>query len=183
MAKQFALPFEEYAEMLDTGHSESINYTQNEGEQLLLEEEVKVSCTHGLLLCLNEKSRLVYILGEILNFDSQIGADILDLTPENFRQILSRSRKQIRNFLQAKCGLMNPSNPCRCKKKVDFLIDREAIDPNNLRFAQHSKRSIELVDQISEIERSATIYRSTPQFATPESIVTKMKEIINLTKS
>ncbi|MEL6919196.1 MAG: RNA polymerase sigma factor, partial [Bacteroidota bacterium] len=64
--KEFVMPFEDYAVLIDTGQSHAINYTQNRGEQLLLEEEVKVSCTHGMLLCLNETGRMVYILGEIL---------------------------------------------------------------------------------------------------------------------
>ncbi len=179
-ASNFISSFDEYAALLDTGHSDTITYTQNEGEQKLLEEEVKVSCTHGLLLCLNEQSRLVYILGELLEFNGVEGSEILGITADNFRKILSRSRSQIRNFLESKCGLMNPRNPCRCKKKVDFLIGENVINPNAYRFAQHSNRSIELAEQITSLERSVAIYRSTPQFSTPDSVVRKMKETLNL---
>lgn len=180
LSETFVLPFEEYAHMLDSGHSETINYTQNLGEQSLLEEEVKVSCTHGLLLCLSSQSRIVYILGELLEFNSQEGSEILQIQAENFRKILSRSRTQIRNFLEARCGIMNPSNPCRCKKKVDFLINRKAIDPKQLQFAQHTNRSIDLIDQIGALERSAAIYRSTPPFSAPEEVIQKMRETLNM---
>jgi len=80
-----------YLLLIDSGHSDTIAYTQNKGEQLLLEEEVKVSCTHGMLLCLNESNRMVYILGVILEFNSIEGSKMLDISPENFRKQLSRS--------------------------------------------------------------------------------------------
>jgi hypothetical protein len=125
---------------------------------------------------------MVYILAEILDFNSFEGAQILDITPENFRKQLSRSRKKIRNFLQSKCGLANPNNPCRCSKKIDFLINNKVINPNKLRFANYSNRSIALIDKIENIEKSVAIFRSTPNFSTPENIVERTKEIINLTQ-
>lgn len=171
--------FDDYGELLEAGRSDMISYTQNLGEQRLLEEEVKVSCTHGLLLCLNQQSRLVYILGDILEFNGVEGSEMLAITPENFRKILSRSRMQIRNFLQAKCGLMDPKNPCRCKKKIDFLIEGEVIDPKEYRFAQHSDRSIDLVDKIDALDKATAIYRSTPQFSTPEVVVQQIRKTLN----
>lgn len=177
---EFALGFEAYgSQFIDAGHSETIGYTQNKGEQLLLEEEVKVSCTHGMLLCLNETNRMVYILGVILEFSSIEGSEILAITAENFRKQLSRSKTKLRNFLAAKCGLANPKNPCRCTRKIDFLINEKVIDPKALRFANQKERSIELIERISTLEKSAAIFRSTQQYATPEDVVQKMKETIN----
>lgn len=180
--REFVMSFDEYSNFIDTGISNKVTYSENLGELLLLEEEVKVSCTHGLLLCLNEQSRMVYILAEILDFNSYEGAQILDITAENFRKQLSRSRKKIRNFLQSKCGLANPNNPCRCSKKIDFLINNKVINPNKLRFANYSNRSIKLIDKIENIEKSVAIFRSTPNFSTPENIIERTKEIINLTQ-
>ncbi|HHC78487.1 MAG TPA: sigma-70 family RNA polymerase sigma factor [Flavobacteriia bacterium] len=179
-SKEFAMDFNEYADFIDTGISNTVAYTENLGELLLLEEEVKVSCTHGLLLCLNESGRMVYILGEILEFNSIEGAEILNISPENFRKQLSRSRKKIRNFLQSKCGLANPKNPCRCTKKIDFLIDNKAIHPKKLRFANVTNRSIDLMDTIKNIEKSVAIFRSVPTINTPNEVIKKTKEIINI---
>ncbi len=171
--------FEDYAVMIDSGQSNTIQYTQNRGEQLLLEEEVKVSCTHGMLLCLTDTSRMVYILGVLLDFNSREGGELLNISPENFRKHLSRAKAKLRNFMQSKCGLANPNNPCRCSKKVDFLIQGGQIDPKNLKFATHKERSIELVNKISTLEKSAAIFRSTPQFSTPENVIQKMKETLS----
>ncbi|MDB4292967.1 RNA polymerase sigma factor [Maribacter sp.] len=178
---EFAMNFEAYArELIDVGHSDTIAYTQNQGEQRLLEEEVKVSCTHGMLLCLNETNRMVYILAVILEFNSREGSEIMGISPENYRKQLSRSKTKLRNFLDAKCGLANPKNPCRCTKKIDYLISAKIIDPTSLRFANHKERSIELIETITALEKSAAIFRSTPQYATPDNVVQKMKETINL---
>ena len=177
-ASVFAMPFEDYAELIDTGQSKRVRYTQNAGELSLLEEEVKVSCTQGLLLCLKPNDRLVYILSEILEFSSKEGAGILQITPENYRQKLSRSRAKIRNFLQKKCGLANPQNPCRCTRKIDFLIDTKVIDPQGLRFAPFTQRSIEYVRQISDLEKSVAIYRSQSPFPAPASLLKTIQETL-----
>ena len=177
-SQHFAMPFEQYEILIDTGQYNEVRYTQNEGELRLLEEEVKVSCTHGLLLCLTERDRMIYILGEILEFNGKEGAEILGISHTSFRKQLSRSRSKIRSFLENKCGLANPENPCRCTKKIDYLIDQKVVDPISLRFAPHSNRSIDLVEKIADLERSAAIYRSTPEFPTQEQVWEEIKQTI-----
>ncbi|KZS41101.1 hypothetical protein AWE51_23395 [Aquimarina aggregata] len=179
-SKEFAMPFEDYADLIDLGQSNEVRYSKNEGELSLLEEEVKVSCTQGLLLCLNDLDRIVYILTDILEFNGVEGAKILKITAENYRQILSRSRKKIRSFLNNKCGLANPKNPCRCTRKIDFLIDQKIVNPKKLRFAKFSNRSIDLVHQISDLENSIAIYRSTPSFPAPQAILKEIKKTLNI---
>ena len=177
---EFAMPFDDYADLIDTGHSDTVRYSTNEGELSLLEEEVKVSCTQGLLLCLNSVDRMVYILSEILEFNSVEGAEIMGITSENFRKKLSRSRTKIRNFLTNKCGLANPENPCRCTKKIDFLIDQKIVNPKDLRFAGFSQRSIDLVGKLGKLEKSIAIYRSVPQAEAPMTIFNTIKQTLAL---
>ena len=178
-SKEFAVPFSEYASLIDSGQSNVVTYSSNAGELRLLEEEVKVSCTQGLLLCLNPIDRIVYILSEILEFNSKEGAIILEISPENFRKKLSRSRLKIRNFLNQKCGLVNESNPCKCKKKIDFLIDESIIEPKQLRFANLNQRSIDLMQKIDTAEKSLAIYRSVPQYETPSIVFENIKSILS----
>ena len=79
------ISFEDYAIQIDSGHSELVMFTSNAGEINLLEEEVKVSCTHGLLHCLNSTNRLIYILGDILDFNSKEAAEILEIQMANLQ--------------------------------------------------------------------------------------------------
>ncbi len=180
MTKAFTMPFSKYADLIDSGHSKIVKYAVNEGELSLLEEEVKVSCTQGLLLCLTPADRMVYILSEILGFTGVEGAKIMDITPVNFRKRLSRSRTKIRNFLNRKCGLSNPENPCRCRRKIDFLIDRKIIDPKGIRFANFSQRSIDLVQKLGELEKSIAIYRSVPIIEAPETLMRTIRQTLAL---
>ena len=171
--------FDEYAILIDSGQSDQASYAKNDGELSLLEEEVKVSCTHGLLFCLNPSSRLIYILGDVLGFNSVEGAEILQVTPENFRKQLSRSRSKIRNFLVSKCGLVNDRNACRCSKKIDFLVEEKMIDPKALRFAHHTHRSIDLVNKIDSLDNTLSVFKSVPVIETPAEVLDKVRKTIN----
>ena len=50
----------------------------------LLVDEARISCTSGMLLCLDREQRLVYILGEILAVTDTVGAELLEVAPETF---------------------------------------------------------------------------------------------------
>lgn len=178
MSSNFAVSFEEYGEFIDAGHSENISFTQNKVEQKLLEEEVKISCTHGLLLCLDKKSRMTYILGDIFEFSSKEGAEFMEISADNFRQILHRTRKKIHGFLRKRCGVVEEKNACRCRKKVDYLIGNGAIDPERLRFATHTKRSIDLLEKIDVLHRSFEVYRTVPKFAAPSGTLEGIRKML-----
>src|SRR5215813_8091187 len=61
----------------------------------LLVEEAKNGCTMGMLLCLDRKQRLIFTLGAILGASDTVGGDVLEITPENFRQYLARARRDL----------------------------------------------------------------------------------------
>lgn len=64
----------------------------------VLVEEAKNGCTMGMLLCLDRKQRLIFTLGEILGATDAVGAEVLEMTPENFRQCLARARRSRDDF-------------------------------------------------------------------------------------
>ncbi len=175
------ITFDVYADQIDSGQSNKVLYTNNQGEISLLEEEVKVSCSHGLLHCLNPTNRLIYILGDVLDLNSLEAAEVLDISPASFRKQLSRSRKKVRNFLTVKCGLVNADNPCRCYKKIDFLIDQEMIHPKALRFAHHTNRSIDLINKIDSLDKTLSLFRSVPLLEAPKDLLKEVKLMINST--
>src|SRR6267143_2023211 len=100
----------------------------------LLVEEAKIGCTMGMLLCLDRKQRLIFTLGEILGASDAVGGEVLEMTPENFRQCLTRARRDLHNFMNNRCGLVNKSNPCRCPKKTRGFIELGHVDPHRLLF-------------------------------------------------
>lgn len=142
--------FEGYGYFLDSIPDQDLT----EEEALALKdavEEVKISCMSGMLLCLSREQRLVYILGEIFKINHILAGELLEMSPDNFRQKLSRARKDLYNFMNNKCGLVNRSNPCRCPKKTKGLIQAGAVDPQHLRFnVYYVQRVQDLVPERSE---------------------------------
>src|SRR5262245_5154730 len=137
----------------------------------LLVEEAKIACTTGMLLCLDRKQRLIFTLGEILGASDTIGGEVLEMTPDNFRQCLARARRDLYSFMNHQCGLVNRSNPCRCSKKTKGFIQQGHVDPHRLLFAsEHVERikeaAAQTVRQIEDVveRQHATIYRDHPFF-------------------
>jgi RNA polymerase sigma factor (sigma-70 family) len=120
----------------------------------LLVEEVKIACTTGMLLCLDRRQRLAFTLGAIFGASDKVGSEIMDITADNFRQILSRARRDLYQFMSNQCGLVNPSNPCRCYKKTRGFINEGHVDPHRLVFvSQRVERIRDVVaDTIREID-------------------------------
>ncbi|MEO1051022.1 MAG: hypothetical protein AAFX87_10360 [Bacteroidota bacterium] len=96
-----------------------------------------------MLMCLSREQRLVYVVGEVFQIDHNLGAEIFDISKENFRKKLSRIRQELYQWMNDKCGLVNKDNPCRCKKKTKGFIDRGIVDPEALIWDHGFKHRIE----------------------------------------
>jgi hypothetical protein len=66
--------------------------------------------------------------------DHNVGSQLLEISKENFRQRLSRARKDLYNFMNHKCGLINTNNPCRCDRKTKSFIKAGWVDVEKLKF-------------------------------------------------
>jgi RNA polymerase sigma factor (sigma-70 family) len=143
-----AISFNRYAEDLDNTPQLDLpdpNGTSVDTRQLVT--EAMLSCTSGMLLCLDRNQRLAYILGAIFGVTDTVAAEVLEITTENFRQRLARARRDLHNFMHEKCGRVNRANPCRCAGKTRGFIEAGYVDPNNCssasgsaRFATHRRR-------------------------------------------
>lgn len=135
----------------------------------LLVEETKIACTTGMLLCLDRRQRLIFTLGEILGVSDSVGSEVMEISADNFRQCLTRARRDLYQFMNNQCGLVNSNNPCRCPKKTKGFINDGHVDPDHLLFSSpHFQRISEVAaDTVREIDdvadRSyAAIYRNHP---------------------
>ncbi|MCO6043573.1 RNA polymerase sigma factor [Aeoliella sp. ICT_H6.2] len=152
----------------------------------LLVEETKVACTTGMLLCLDRRQRLIFTLGEIIGASDTVGGEVIDMTADNFRQCLARARRDLYQFMNHQCGLVNPSNPCRCPKKTKGFIDAGHVDPHHLLFATPYVQRIRdaAADTIREIDdvadqSYAAIYRDHP-FLEPREQAGWLRRIFEL---
>jgi RNA polymerase sigma factor (sigma-70 family) len=145
----------------------------------ILVEEAKIGCTMGTLLCLDGRQRLVFILGEIFGVSDEVGAEIVEVTPVNFRQILSRARRDLYEYLRGNCSLVNPDAPCRCVKKTRAFIQGGFVDPRKLQFTSDYQRKVrdvaddragELMDAYMKV--AAQVYRDHPFYEPAEQAAT-----------
>lgn len=149
----------------------------------LLVDEARISCTSGMLLCLDRAQRLVYILGEILAVTDAMGAELLEVSPETFRQRLARARRDLHSFMADKCGLVNRANPCRCAKKTRGFIEAGYVDPANLLFAKARVRQVREVvrarsDALATLDdQYADVFRQHPFYESPD-LVPALRRII-----
>ena len=144
----------------------------------LLVEEAKIACTTGMLLCLDRKQRLVFTLGEILGVSDTVGGEILEMSADNFRQCLARARRDLYQFMNDQCGLVNANNPCRCPKKTKGFIDDGHVDPRSPALRSPARPSESGRPRPTRFARSRTsldrqyaaIYRDHPFLQPPDQV-------------
>lgn len=136
--------FEVVEKQLDSIPSQALSQLE-ESEMRDEIEETKLACMNGMLLCLERDQRLVFILGELFNVNHDLGANLLNISKDNFRQKLSRARKDLYNFMNNKCGLIRKENPCRCAGKTKGFIKAGKVNPDNLQFNKDYLKTIQEV--------------------------------------
>ena len=179
------ITFAEYARALDdTPDAELPDLQAVPADMQLIVAEARIGCTSGMLLCLDREPRLIFILGGIFGVSDTVGAELLELSRDNFRQRLARARRDLRNFMQDKCGLVNTDNPCRCAKKTRGFIAAGHIDPNNLRFARERVTHVHEVaarvtTDIAGLDAAyAEVFRDHP-FQNSPDFVAALTELMN----
>lgn len=115
--------------------------------QILL-DELRISCTMAMLLCLNPPHRMAYILGDILELEHQEASDALSISKDNFRKQLSRARAKVIQFTQASCGLVNTCAKCSCNRKLRGSIKRQRVNPEQIKFANRDESNYIKVKEV-----------------------------------
>ncbi|MBA2681701.1 MAG: RNA polymerase sigma factor, partial [Ktedonobacteraceae bacterium] len=184
-AEQREMTLQMLGEQLDYSLALGEAEVPDDYEERLLIEEVQFSCILGMLICLDRVHRITLILGEIFEVTSEEGAYIMETTPVNFRKRLSRARNQIRGFVQQKCGIVNPANPCRCSKHIGNKIQYRLLNPDRLKYAkavrvpsfEEIKRKH--VQEMCELEDTAALFQTLPAYAVPERAIEGIKELLH----
>ena len=114
MFAKYPLSFAFYGDDIVNGKIDDVPDLTQDVEKSILAEELKMSCTNVLLQCLDPDSRCIFILGTMFKVDSRIAGDILGISPEAYRQRLSRVRKKVAEFLSEYCGEYGGGS-CRCE--------------------------------------------------------------------
>ena len=180
MFAKYPLSFEFYGDDIVNGKIDDVPDLTQDVERSILAEELKLSCTNVLLQCLDPDSRCVFILGTMFKVDSRIAGDILGISPEAYRQRLSRARKKVAGFLSEYCGEYGEGS-CRCVDRVDYAIQNRRISPQHLDFA--SAKPIEGVAEVKaameEIDEYSQQFAFCQTYQSPEQIKKSIQDFLN----
>ena len=177
MFAHYPLSLEYYGNDIENGKVQDVpDLTQNV-EKDILAEELKMSCTNVMLQCLDMESRCIFILGTMFKIDSRIAGDILEMTPEAYRQRLSRVRKKMADFLSEYCGEYG-SGRCKCKDRVNYAIQSHRLNPLQLDYMAATEVSIQTMidvkNAMEDIDDLSQYFLFCKAYQSPE----RMKHLI-----
>mgnify|MGYP001567936041 CR=1 FL=1 len=90
------------------------------------------------------------------------------MTRAAYRKRLSRARAEVIAFTRRVCGLVEPSNGCRCHRRVAPAIRQGRVNPNALLHAHDAAAALAFPQVLSQIraldalQRTVALYRSHP---------------------
>jgi RNA polymerase sigma factor (sigma-70 family) len=153
-------------------------------EHDLLVREARFACSLGMLLCLDRDQRIAFVLGEVLELRDVAAAKLLGIGRDNFRQRLARARADLGEFLAGRCGLVDPTNPCRCVRKTRAFVRDGVVDPVRLQFApwhvnearRGAGRTLRHLEVLQHQTRDEALY---PLFEAPD-LASRVRELITL---
>lgn len=184
MFARYPLSFEYYGDDIQNGQAEDLpDLTQNV-EQSILEEELKMSCTNVMLQCLDTESRCIFILGTMFHVDSRIAGDVLGITPEAYRQRLSRIRKKMAEFLDEYCGAYGRGR-CKCKNRINYAIQNHRINPADLDYTAASEMKdntlLECKNAMEDIDDLALYFSFCKAYESPDNTKQFIKHFLDST--
>ena len=185
MFAHYPLSFEYYGDDIENGKILDVpDLTQNV-EKDILAEELKLSCTNVMLQCLDVESRCIFILGTMFKIDSRIAGDILGITPEAYRQRLSRIRKKMADFLEQYCGEYGRGK-CKCKDRVNYAIQNHRINPLQLDYMAASEVSVQTMmdvkNAMEDIDDLSQNFSFCKSYQSPERTKHLIQEFLDSTQ-
>lgn len=176
------LSFEFYGEDINQGFIPNASDLTQGVDENILAEELKASCTNVMLQCFDPESRLIYVLGIMFKAESKICGEILDITPEAYRQRLSRVRRQMADFMREYCGL-SQTGKCKCKKRIGYAIQAQRLDPKNLEYSNLSKIEEKTVTDytqaMEEMDELSLAFEVLPQYHSPEAVKNFIQNLLS----
>ena len=176
------LSFEYYGDDISNGKIHDVpDLTQNV-EKNILAEELKMSCTNVMLQCLDAESRCIFVLGTMFRTDSRIAGEILGITPEAYRQRLSRVRRKMADFLGEYCGEYGKGE-CRCADRINYAIKSHRLDPSHTDYTSAKEISpetmLDVKEAMEEIDGLAQSFTFIKMYEAPERISQYIKDFLS----
>ncbi len=130
----------------------------------LLVQDIMIGCVLGMMLCLERRQRLAFILGVVFGVRDAVGGEVMGITRANFRQLLSRARKALFDHMHGYCGVLNQAAPCRCRNKAKGFMQRGYHAPDRITFVDAGAPSVAHVLPAADPDRRSKILNRMDQF-------------------
>ncbi|HEX8121916.1 MAG TPA: RNA polymerase sigma factor [Solirubrobacteraceae bacterium] len=75
-----------------------------EAEWSLVEQDLHLACTIGVLEGLSPEARRLYLLGEVLAVPDRVGAEVAQVPPATYRKRLERARRAVADVVRERAG-------------------------------------------------------------------------------
>ena len=119
--------------------------------------------------------------GDHVQGDSRIAGEILGITPETYRQRLSRVRKKMAEFLENYCGEYGQGK-CKCKNRVNYAIQTHRLQPQNLAFTSSKEIVLDVKNAMEEVDDLAGKFDFCKTYAPPETLHQFVKDFLQSTQ-
>ncbi len=177
-AKMPPLSFDFYGADIEAGFIENKGALTGGVDEDMLARELKQSCTNVMLQCFDPESRLIYVLGTMFKADSKVCAEFLGISPEAYRQRLSRLRQKMAGFLGEYCGLAG-SGKCSCKARVGYAIQSRRLDPARLEYSALKTSENEAYAQaMEEMDAQSLVFADMPHYRSPQVIKDFLQKVL-----
>ncbi len=179
LERDHGLTFELFKQDLE---NDLVEQSTVSAEEAFMLNELRISCTMAMLLCLDLNHRIAYVLGELLEFSQSEAAEILGVSKANYRKRLSRARSEIVAFTSQSCGLANPRASCRCPRKLAAAIASDRVRPDKTIYALGGAPTYEeVLTSVKNVEGDLATLKlqvATPHFDSPEDLGRRIAEIV-----
>lgn len=140
----------------------------------LAARQLALSCTQSMLMALDREQRLAYVIDTVFDLDSREAAAVMGISPEAYRQRVSRARSRLDAVMGQSCGLANPEAACRCERQLPAVrhvgvsrsMDRGAVVALHKLELEEAER---LFDAFTRVADAAAILRAHPDYRAPEA--------------
>lgn len=167
MFAEHPLDFEFYGNDIRYAKLDEEENVLDEMTRKALAEELKLSCSNVMLQCLDAESRCIFILGTMFRIDSKTGAEAMGITPENYRQRLSRVRRKVAEFLTEYCGLSG-DGLCSCYHRVSYAVSQGRLSPERMEFSglmtAEREKLCECTEQMEKLDALACTFEEFPYY-------------------
>lgn len=151
-------------------------------DDVVMLNELRIACTMAMLLCLDERHRAAYVLGDILEMDHSAAAEILEVSKANFRKQLSRARSKVVAFTAQKCGLANSGAKCSCPRRLPAALRLNRLNPQQLIHAGSDAPAYEEVVALAKhVEgqlKVLKLQRATGSLKSPQDLGLEIAQIV-----